>query len=238
MAGELFNGALNMLVLGLPGWLWAFLLIAILLIFSNAYWYFMFWSPLKPLHGLWRATWDKIDLAIVSDVNLNLKLVSERFSKVIFNEPITEAKLSEVDWKEITSGQIGVVGTDIIVDIGKWTGNNNEDRYIIEEAVDKWNIDNPNDQIHSFFKFMKYVDEGMIKVDIKTTYLVDWVRIESAFPKMRKKAAYAGYVRQLAEKFDKDDKTKFDTMAIYLLIGSCVISALMIAGKFLLHKPA
>lgn len=237
MAEPLFNGIFNTLYLGIPGWLWSTLILLILSIMTNAYWYFMFWSPLKPLHGLWKANWDKIDVALISDIHLNLRLVSERVSKVIFNESIKDAKSSELDWKEITSGQIGVIGTDIIVDIGKWTNTDSNDRYIIEEIADKWNIDNPDDQIHSFYKFIKYIEENKIKTDIKTHTMVEWIRIESAFPKMRKKAAYAGYIRQLAEKFDKEDKIKFDNMAVWLLGGSIGISALFIIGKFLISKP-
>jgi hypothetical protein len=236
MAGELFNGLFNTLLLGIPIWIWVLLFMVIILLFSNAYWYFFFWSPLKPLHGLWYANWNKHDAAMVSDINLNLKLVSEKNAKLIFNETVKEAKEGEIDWKEITSGQIGIVGTDIIIDIGKWTNPDSEDRYIIEEVVDKWNLDNPNNQIHSFYKFMNYVDEGKIKVDIKTKEVVEWIRIESAFPKTRKTAAYAGYVRQLAEKMDKEEGSKFDNYAIYILIGSVAVSALLIISKILLHK--
>jgi hypothetical protein len=237
MAGELFNGLFNTLVAGIPIWLWLTLFIVLILLFSNAYWWFMFWSPLKPLHGLWYANWGRYDAAMISDINLNLRLVSEKYAKLIFNESVKEAKEGEIDWKEITSGQIGIVGTDIIIDIGKWTNINSEDRYIIQESADKWNIDNPNDQIHSFYKFMKYIEDGKIIVDIKTKETVDWIRIESAFPKTRKTAAYAGYVRQLAEKMDKEEGSKFDSYAIYILIGSIAISALLIISKILLHKP-
>lgn len=237
MAGELFNGMFNTLIMGLPGWIWAALLVGMILIFSNAYWWFLFWNPLKPLQGLWHANWNKTDAAILSDVNLNLKLVSEKFSKVIFNESITDAKKGEEDWKDITSGQIGITGTDIIMDLGKWTSKTSEERYIIEEAADKWNIKNPNDQVHSFSKFIEYVSKKKIEVDIKTSVLIDWIRIESAFPKMRKKAAYAGYIRQLAEKFDKEEKMKMDGIALYIIIAGVVVSVLFIIGKFLLHKP-
>lgn len=237
MAGELFNGSLNTLILGLPGWIWATLLLSIILIFSNAYWWFLFWRPLTPLHGLWHANWNKTDAAILSDVNLNLKLVSEKYSKVIFDESITNAKKGEEDWKDITSGQIGITGTDIIMDLGKWTSKTSEERYTIEENADEWNMNNPDDQIHSFSKFIDYVFENKITTTIKTKILIDWIRIESAFPKIRKKAAYAGYIRQLAEKLDAQEKTKLDGIALYIIIGGVAISALFILGKFLIHKP-
>jgi hypothetical protein len=238
MAGELFGGLFNLVLLGIPVWIWVLLFMVLILVFSNAYWFFMFWSPLKPLHGLWTASWNKLDAALLSDINLNLKLVSEKYSKVIFDETLTEAKNSEQDWKEITSGQIGIVGTDIIIDIGKWTNPNSEERYIIEETADKWNMEHPDDQIHSFYKFTNYVMEGKIKLDIKTTETIDWIRIESAFPKTRKTASYAGYIRQLAEKLDKEERAKFDNIAIYLIVGSVSVSILLILSKFILHKPA
>jgi hypothetical protein len=234
----LFNGALNVLILGIPAYIWTFLVVTLMLIFSNAYWYLIFWSPLKSLHGLWRATWGKTDAALVVDLDTNMKLVSEAQSKLIFDEEIAEAKRDEKDWTGITSGQMGVIGTDIILDLGKWTNINNDDRYAIQKAADDFNLLNPDDQIHSFQKFMRYCENGKIEVEIPIFVLVEWLRIESAFPRERSKAAYAGYIRQLAERLDKEERSKFDTYAIYMLVAAGIISVLFILSKFLIHKPA
>lgn len=233
----LFNGVLNTLVLGIPSWIWVLIVLALMLVFSNAFWWFMFWSPIRPLHGLWRAAWGGTDAALLSDKDINLKLVSERGSKVIFDETIEDAKKNEKDWKNVTSGSFGVVGTDIILDLGKWTTPNTNERYMIEEAADQWNMEHPDDQIHSFYKFMTYIQEGKLEVATPTYMVVDWIRIESAFPKNRNTSGYAGYIRQLAEKLDKEEKKPFTDAAIYILIGSVLISALFIVSKFFLHKP-
>jgi len=233
----LFNGAFNTLIFGLPAWLWVTLFMAIFLVFSNAFWYFMFWSPLKPLHGLWKATWNRIDAVLLSDEDMNLKLVSEARGKLIFNEAIEEAKKAEKDWRNVTSGQIGIVGTDIILDLDKWTTPDTNTRYLIEEAVDEWNINNPDDQIHSFSKFMEYCEKGKISVEFPTMVYIDWIRLEAAFPKNRNKAAYAGYIRQLAEKLDKEERSKLTDVSLYIIGGAVIVSALFILGKFLLHKP-
>jgi hypothetical protein len=236
----LFNGAFNTLILGIPGWVWVGLILGLLAVFTNAYWYFLFWSPLRPLHGLWKANWNKIDASLLSDIDMNLKLVSEARAKVIFNESIDDAKKNEKDWKDITSGQIGVTGTDIILDLGKWTVHDTNERYMIEEAADNWNMEHPDDQVHSFYKFMRYCEEGKISIELPTLMVVPWIRIESSFPDFKKRnpALYAGYIRQLSEKMDKDEKAKFDSMALYILIGSVLVSALFVIGKFLMHKPA
>ena len=228
----LFNGALNILILGIPGWVWVFLMIALMLIFSNAYWYFLFWSPLKSLHGLWKATWGKTDAALVSDMDNNMKLVSEAQAKLIFDEDIKSAKRDEVDWQDITSGQMGVIGTDIIMDLGKWSTPNSEERYAIQTVTDEWNLGHPDDQIHSFSKFMRYTENGFIEVDIPTFVLIPWIRIESAFPMNRNKSSYAGYIRQLAEKLDKEDRAKFNDMALVVVIGAVIVSVLMVVGKY------
>jgi len=233
----LFNGAFNTMVLGIPGWVWTLLMLVLILVFSNAYWILMFWNPLKPLHGLWRANWDKTDAALLADIDINLKLVSEARAKVIFNESIEDAKAGEKEWKNITSGQLGTTGTDIILDLGKWTNIGTTERYAIEEATDNWNLNNPEDQIHSFYKFQKYCMENKIEVDIPTLMAIDWIRIESAFPKKRNKAAYSGYIRQLAEKLDKEEKSKLDGMALWIIVGSVIVSGLFVLGKFLMHKP-
>jgi len=233
----LFNGIFNTLVLGLPMWVYVILVIGILTCFTNAYWWFMFWSPLKPLHGLWKAIWTGMDAVLLSDENMTLKLTSEARAKLIFNESIEEARKNEKDWRDITSGQIGVVGTDIILDFEKWNVPDTNTRYAIEEAADAWNMEHPEDQIHSFAKFQDYCEQKKIYVDIPTMTYVDWIRIESSFPKKRNTAAYAGYIRQLAEKLDKEERSKMNDMALYLIGGSVIVSALFILGKFLMHKP-
>lgn len=234
MADPMFNGIFNTLVIGIPAWAWIALVLVIVIAFSNALWWLLFWSPLKPLQGLWYANWNKADSALILDIDNNMKLISEYIGKLIFNETPAEAKKNEVDWREITSGQMGTVGTDIIADLGKWTVRNTEIRYILEEAADEWNINNPEDQIHSLSKLAKYIEEGKITVPIETTTIIPWIRIESAFPKNRKKASYAGYIRQLAEKMDKAEKTKMDSIALYIVIGGVVISALFVISKFLM----
>jgi hypothetical protein len=233
----IFNGIFNTLVIGYPVWVWTLIGLVVVVLLTNMYWYFMFWSPLFPLHGLWRASWGKTDATLLSDKDINLKLTSERNSKVIFDETIEEAKKNEKGWKNVTSGSFGVVGTDIILDLDNWTKPNSEEKHIIQEAADNWNMDHPEDQIHSFYKFMQYLEDDKIDVAVPKHMLVEWLRIEAAFPKNRNTSGYAGYVRQLAEKLDKEQKQSFMDAAMYLLIGSGFISALFIIYKFIQHKP-
>lgn len=234
----LFGGMFNQALFGLPLWIWILLIVILITAFSNVYWYVFFWSPLRPLHGLWTAFWNKKDTVLLSDIDMNFKLTSERDAKVIFDEGTTDAKNGELDWKEVTSGSFGTIGNDIILDLGRWTKKDSNEHHIIEEAADKWNMEHPEDQIHSFYKFMKYCEEGKItNIGIPIFMAVSWIRIEGAFPKKRNQAVYAGYIRQLAEKIDKEERSKLTNIAMYIIGGSVVVSALMIIGKFFLHKP-
>jgi hypothetical protein len=229
----LFNGALNTLVLGFPGYIWALFVLGILLVFTNAFHWLLFWNPLKALHGLWLATWGKTDAALIIDFDNYMTLVSEAKAKLIFeNADIKEAKKNEDGWKSTVSGQMGTIGTDIIIDLGKWTNPSTEERYLIQECADTWNLQHPDDQILSFGKFMKYCEDGYIECAIPTFVNIDWLRIESAFPKQRNTALYAGYIRQLSEKMDKLEKSKLDNVAIYILIVAGIVSVLMVVGKF------
>jgi hypothetical protein len=232
-----FNGIFNNMMMGLPVYVWLFLFLLLTLVLSNVFWYMYFWNPITPFKGLFNAYKKGIDSALIGDINNNLNLVSESKAKLIFDEKIKEAKEGERDWKDTTSGQIGVVGTDIITDLSNWTKPESEEHIAVAEAADKWNMDHPDDQIHSFNKFINYAKDNKLEVMTPIFVVIDWIRIESAFPKSRLKSFFAGYVRQLAEKMDDAEQNKLNQMGYYILLGSIGLSALMIIGKFILHKP-
>ena len=235
--GYIFNGMFNTVMLGLPTYWWAIILGFLLLGMSNLMWYNLFWKPLAPFHGLYKAYTTQKDAAFLGNLNNSLKLVSEQEAKVIFNESIDEAKKGERDWADTISGQIGVVGTDIILDTDNWTKRTTDEHYRIEELADAWNIEHPDDQVRSYSKFVRYIENGNIECDIPSFVVIDWTRIENALPRERLKSAFAGYVRQLAERMDDAELNKLNNVGMWMLGGSIVISIIFALGKFIMHKP-
>jgi hypothetical protein len=227
----LFDGALNNTALGLPLYIWAMLALGILAVGTYVIWYFFFWAPLKPVHGHFTSHTNKTNSALTFNEHLNFIMRSEKKAKLIFDMKVSEARKLQKDWEVAPSGLIGRVLNDLIFDGGDWLNLNAPVREEIERLASVYNEANPDDQIMTLDKFYRRLTEGKLgNPDIKTTFLVDWKRIDMAIPKHHVQPQWDGYLRQLARKMNDDQGGDF-TMYGYLILG---VSAFICLGMLLI----
>lgn len=230
----LFDGILNNGVLGIPIYGWMMLAFFLIAVFSYAIWYFFFWIPLAPLHGHFKAHVSKTNSAFVFDQNNNFKMVSEKKAKLIYDIKTVEAKKLQKDWDVAPSGLIGRVLTDLIFDGGGWTNLESAVRSEIERLASVYNEMNPDDMVMTLSKFYRKASEGALGEckNIKLTYLVSWLRIDSAFPKDHNQPQWGGYLDQLAIKLENAQKEDMNTYCYLILALSAVVCIGMLGIKF------
>jgi hypothetical protein len=234
--GLLFGGILNVAIFGFPIWFWIAFLASLAIGISNFLWWWFFWLPLEPLHGHYFAYRKGVNSALVMDENINLKLVTEGQAKNIFNESVEEAKDLQRDWDEYPAGHIGTVHTDLIFDAKHWTSPKSRYSDIIESMAMEWNDHHEDDQIRTYGKLIKYIQDGKITPppDFEYEITVPWNRIKSQYPDVRKPAVKDGYVRQMANKMEQQDKKQLSTnIPLMVLIFGGFLCAMMWVAKAL-----
>lgn len=138
-------------------------------------------------------------------------------------------KLQDDEWEQSPSVTIGGIRTDIILDADQWTVKGSRQHQAIEEAAFRWNEANPDDQVHSYSKFQRLMDEGRIAPppEIRREVTVPWIRIDSAFPLELQDNEMAGYRRQAAEEMDKENQESLSKYYMPILIGGLGLAGIM-----------
>ncbi len=226
-----FGGAMNQMVMGIQMYFWLMLIGILGIVISNVVFYVFFWAPLKPLHGLFTSYQRKENAAFTFDEHLNFVLKSEKKAKLIYNETIAEAKKAQPDWETSPSGLIGRVSTELIFDPFGWTDVTSEARKAIDNSVEIYNEAHQDgkDSIHTLLKFSRLLHDGAVSVPIEKNFRVSWLRIYSAFPQLRLKSAWAGYLRQLAQQLLDDKKSDFSNMGLWLLAFCALVDVMLMA---------
>lgn len=80
-----------------PLYIWAFVIVIILIGLSWAEWYYRGWKPYEPLHGLYYAMKNFSTVAFIFDGNLVGEMVAERDAKCIFNYADDEYEIEVPD---------------------------------------------------------------------------------------------------------------------------------------------
>ena len=129
------------------------------------------------------------------------------------------------DWEQSAAVICAGVPVEIILDMGRWTVQNSPQHRAIENYCRFWNQQYPNDQIHSYMKFQKYLMSGKLQKVypvpeiIRISDTVPWQRIDAAFPLNFDPNEYAGKIRQMAVDIENESKSPFNKYAIYILAG-------------------
>ena len=143
-------------------------------------------------------------------------------------------KLQNYKWEESPSVVVTGVPVDIVLDCDKWTFPNSPQHKAIEEAVSEWNDINPDDQVHSYSLFQKYMMQGKILCPpgVKRTFTVPWVRIQTAFPLNLEENIYGGDRRQTAEDIFTDETHAVNRFILPILIGGIGLAAMILIFRF------
>lgn len=238
MAYLLFDGVFNKAVMGLPLYDWINFALFMLIIITFFAWYFLFWMPLKPLHGLYEAHIKKQFVAFVFDYNLKFVLKSEKNAKLLYDESISAANKAQPDWDNAPSGRIGKVQTDLIFDGDRWTDIGSPARREIDACVQVWNeaqeykSEREKDEIHTLIKFARYLHEGKISCNIRKEIIVPWIRIKSSLV-VKSRGQWAGYIRQLANDMQAVDKSDYTMFGVYILVFCGFVCIMLVLTKVL-----
>lgn len=234
----LFDGALNVTLLGLPAYIWIMLAMFIMAAASEAIWQFFFWLPLKPVQGHFTAHIRKINSAFVFNENLIFNMVSEKSAKLIFEMTIKEAKELQKDWDFAPSGLIGRVLSDLVFDGGGWTNLKSPVRVDIENVAAMYNEMNPDDQVMTLGKFHRHLKAGKFNgikgvENIKATIKVNWTRIDMAIPQDHDPHLWDGWLGQFSHKKNEETNAPNWTIA-YAIIGLTAIINILMLLKWIL----
>lgn len=228
--------------LGVPYYLWMMVMMVLMGLIIFALWFFFFWWKLKPYHGLLWSHLRKTGASWVFDENMHFDLITERCSKVIFAETFAQAQEAEEDKTEAPTATIGTVRADFVFDPDKWTYPNSYQHKIIEDVAEKWNLQNPDDQVRTLMKFSRYMNEGKFTGDyaeelkhLKSSYVVPWSRIKMMY-KDRNESAVFGFIMTLAKTIEEIENESLNKYALLILGFFGVIDLIIIAAWFITRK--
>ena len=199
------------LMLVLTGNLWGILLFPV-----GAFGYFIerlvpwfyqkiFWYPTKYLPDL---TWQKAALY--------------KFGKVNFDCKIAQL-LQNGEWEQYPVVNCGGIAVEWITDLNHWCERRTRQHKAIVRSARDWNRQHENDQVHTYAKYQKYLNNGNIIApeEIKASYVVPWVRIDLGFPFNLKNVDWAGKLRQMAKTREKKGDQEQNRW-VWILIGGGV----------------
>jgi hypothetical protein len=173
---------------------------------------------------------------------MHFDLITERSSKVIFSETFVQAQEAEDDKTEAPAATIGTVRADFVFDPDKWTFPNSYQHKIIEDVAEKWNVQNPGDQVRTLMKFSKYMNLGRFSGDyaeelkhLKLSYTVPWSRIKMMY-KDRNESGYFGFIMSLAKTIEDIEKESLNKYALLILGFFGVIDIVIVAAWFITRK--
>ena len=230
------GGALNWVVLGLPIYLWVIFLLFITGLIIIACFYFFYWWKLTPYHGIFWAHVRKIGASLVFDENQHFDLITDRSSKVIFNETFAQAQEAEGERIESQPATLGRVRVDFVFDPDKWTYPNFDQHKIIEDVAEDWNNIHEDDQIRTLTKFSKYLSQGEFDMPhyadkikgLKRYYTVPWWRIKAMYKQRTLDDVY-GFTMSLAKIIEENTVPDFNRYWWVFLAGFGLIDLLIFA---------
>lgn len=240
MAFSLFlNGIFNLTYFGIPYYAWIIVFMLIVEAIVGALFYFFFWLRLKPYHGVFWSHVKKMGGSFVFDENMHFDLITERSSKVIFNETFAEAQDAEGDHTEAPAATVGKVRMDFIFDPDKWTYPNSNQHKIIEDIAEDWNARNENDQIRTLVKFSRYLAQGKLDSGyseqlsrLKRTVFVPWSRIRMMY-REREESDIEGFTLSLSKLLFELENKSYNQYGFMFLVLFGIIDIAIIAAHFI-----
>lgn len=142
-------------------------------------------------------------------------------------------KLQNYEWEKYSSVTLGGIHTDMILDADRWTIRDSPQHKIIESQCDVWNDANPDDQIHAYSKYMKYILDGKMPCPdgVQSHIVVPWSRIDSAFPVESGDNEDAGAVRQFAREMEEQENNQLSKFYMPILAGGFGIILMILASR-------
>ena len=158
-----------------------------------------------------------------------------KFGKVNMDVSIAR-KLEGGEWERYPSVVCSGVPVDIIVDTDNWTIRSTPQHKAIEREALAWNELHPNDQVHSYSKFQRYLLQGKIVCDeIKKDYDVSWTRINFGFTTDMEATEYTGKIIQISEQDYNADQMNKNKLGWGVLLGGVGFAVLLLVIRLITH---
>jgi len=143
-------------------------------------------------------------------------------------------KLEGGEWERFPSVVCGGVPVDIVVDADNWTIRTTPQHKAIEREALAWNELHPEDQIHSYSKFQRYLSDGKITCpELKTDHHVSWTRVNAGFTTDMEATEYTGKIIQMSEQQYSEDQLNLNKMGWIVLFGGGMLAVMIFVGRLL-----
>ena len=143
----------------------------------------LFWYPTKYLKDI---DWQQALLYKIGHVNFDCKIAQI---------------LQGGEWDQYPVVNAGGIPVEWTFDSNHWAERKSRQHKAVVRSSRAWNKENPHDQVHTYTKYQRYLNEEKIECppEIKKDYLVPWVRIDLGFPFNLRNVDWGGKLRQMAK---------------------------------------
>lgn len=136
--------------------------------------------------------------------------------------------LQNGEWERTPSVITGGVPVDIIIDSANMSIRTHKNHAAVERCAMAWNELNPDDQIHSYTRFVQYLIERKISCpEIKPYAYATWTRVERALPTEFRPNELAGKKMDMAIKADEHDTNYLNSIGLKILFCCVGVASLI-----------
>jgi len=163
------------------------------------------------------------------------KALLYKIGKVNFDCKIAQL-LQNGEWDHYPVVNCGGIAVEMVFDSDHWCERRSRQHKAIVVSARGHNIKNPKDQVHTYTKYQRYLDLGIIEQppEIKKDYLAPWIRIDQGFPTNLKNVDWAGKLRQMAKTKENKDKGDLNKWTLWLIVAGIGLFILIMIFKFAL----
>jgi hypothetical protein len=167
------------------------------------------------------------------------KALLYKIGKVNFDCKIAQL-LQNGEWDRYPVVNCGGIPVEMVFDSDHWCERKSRQHKAIVRSAREWNKTHEKDQVHTYTKYQRYLDNGNIEQppEINKDYLAPWIRIDQGFPTNLKNVDWAGKLRQMAKTKENKDKGDLNKYTLYLIIAGIGLFILEMILKFALKIMA
>jgi len=185
----------------------------------------VFWYPTKYLKDI---DWQKALLYKIGKVNFDCKIAQH---------------LQNGGWDRYPVVNCGGIPVEMVFDSDHWCERRSRQHKAIVRSAREWNQTHEKDQVHTYAKYQRYLDNGNIEKppEVNKDYLAPWIRIDQGFPTNLKNVDWAGKLRQMAKTKENKKEGEINKYTMWLIIGGVgmfvLIMAIRVGLKVFMKSP-
>jgi len=176
----------------------------------------LFWYPTKYLDDI---DWQQAILYKIGGINFDCKIAQH---------------LQNGEWDQYPVVNAGGIAVEWVFDSDHWCERRSRQHKAIVRSARAHNKENPTDQVHTYMKYQRYLNEKIIECppEIKMTYLVPWERIDLGFPFNLRNVDTGGKLRQMAKTKENKPNAEANKYTMILIVAGVLLFFGVIAVRF------